>query len=62
MDVSEMAMILAEKKRETEERCLQRITEILKEERCSLSIELQLIPIGEDMYKNVGRMKIAYSG
>ena len=61
-DMNEMAKVLADKKRKIEERCLQRINDILKEECCVLGIELQLIPIGENLYKNAGRIKITHSG
>ena len=60
-DTNEMTM-LADKKREIEGRCSRRIEEILKEERCTLGLELQLVPIGENIYKNAGRITVVYSG
>ena len=61
-DMNEMAKAMADKKREIEERCLQRINDVLQEECCTLGLELQLIPVGENIYKNAGRIKIVYAG
>ena len=45
IDINETAKILADRKREIEERCLRRINDVLEEECCTLGLELKLISI-----------------